>query len=82
MHITKIVRTEQQSDEAIAVIVRCCDNPKTDSALTIYGAHKMTSKQIDDYVEKHHDRVCAKCDAMKKANAHLATIATQRKEHK
>ncbi len=82
MHITQIVRTEQQSDEAIAVVIRCCDNPKTDSALTIYGAHKMTPEQINAYVDAHHDRIAAKCDAMNKANAHLATIATQQKEHK
>jgi len=81
MHITEIVKQEQQSDEAIAVTVRCCHNPKTDSSMTIYGAATMTHEQIEAFVSAHHDKVAAKCAGMSKAKDHLAKLATTVKTH-
>lgn len=81
MHITQIVRQEQVSDECIAVTVRCCQNPKTDSTVTIYGIAAMDHAAVEAEVEKHHDRVAAKCDGMKKASDHLATLMTKTKQH-
>lgn len=82
MHTTQIVRTDQQSDEAVSVVIRCCNNPKTDSAVTIYGVAKMTHEQLEAQVSAHHDRVAAKCAGMATAQGHLATLVTQKKDHK
>jgi len=82
MHITQIVRTEQQSDEAIAVTIRCCNNPKTDGTITIYGVQGLTHEQFEAKVSAHHDKVASKCGGMQKAQGHLATLVTQTKEHK
>jgi hypothetical protein len=64
MHTTEIIRQKQESDEAISVTIRCCGNPLTDSTLTIYGVHEQGGDQLAEHIEKHHDRVAAKCSGM------------------
>ena len=81
MHTTRIVKTHQASDEAIAVTIRCCENPQTDSTVTIYGVKDKTSAQIDEKVSKHHDVVAAKCAGMQAAQQHLKEIFTTTKVH-
>ena len=81
MHLTEIVKQEQSSDEAIAVTVRCCSNPKTDSSLTIYGAHAMTPEQVEAKIDAHRDKVVAKCNAMGKLSDHLTKISLAPKTH-
>lgn len=81
MHVTEIIKQEQASDEAIAVTIRCCSNPKTDSTITIYGVHGMSHEQIEEMVSKHHDRVASKCHGMGKATDHLQILATKTKVH-
>jgi hypothetical protein len=80
MHTTEIVKTVQNTDEAISVTIRCCSNPKTDSVLTLY-AHNMSQAQIEAAVAAHHDKVAGKCTNMAKAKAHLVTLTTQKKTH-
>jgi len=81
MHTTRVVRHEQKSDEAIAVTIRCCEDPNTDSAVTIYDVANMTQTQIEEQVSKHHDRVAAKCGGMQRAKQHLAELLTTTKVH-
>jgi hypothetical protein len=79
-HTTQVVETKQVSDEAITVRIRCCGNEKTDSVLTIYNVVNLTQAQIEAQVDKHHDRVAAKCGGMAKAKSHLQ-VSNQKKEH-
>jgi hypothetical protein len=81
MHTTRIVKTQQTSDEAIAVTIRCCENPQTDSTVTIYGVKDKTSAQIDEKVSKHHDLVAAKCAGMQAAKQILKDIVLTPKVH-
>jgi hypothetical protein len=81
MHITEIVKQEQVSDEAIAVTVRCCSNPKTDSTFTIYGVHKLTLDQLNEAVDKHHSRVAAKCEGLSAGRDLLANLKKTSKTH-
>lgn len=79
-HKTEVVKAVE-TDEAISITIRCCDNPKTDSVLTIHGVHKLTPEQLEADVARHHDQVAAKHDAMGKAKASLAQLTTKTKEH-
>jgi hypothetical protein len=81
MHTTEIVRTEQKSDEAIAVVIRCCNNPLTDSAHTLYGVAKMTPEQLGAAIDRHHDRVAAKCAGMSTGKNLLANVVAKTKTH-
>jgi hypothetical protein len=80
-HTTEIVRTTQSTDETMEVTIRCCKNRKTDSTLTISRPFRFSPEQIDDMINKHHDRVAAKCDGMGKTRAHLGSVVTQTKVH-
>lgn len=81
MHITEIVKTQQESDEAISVTVRCCSNPKTDSTVTIYGVHRMSPEQLQEQVDKHHTRVASKCHGMGAGQSLLSTLSKKPKTH-
>ena len=81
MHITEIVKTQQVSDEAVAVTVRCCSNPKTDSTVTIYGVPNLTPEQLQAHVDKHHSRVASKCHGMVNGKSILDTLSKKPKTH-
>jgi hypothetical protein len=79
-HKTEVIRAIE-TDAAIAVTIRCCDNPKTDSVLTVHGVHKLTVEQLEAEVIKHHDRVASKHDAMGKAKDHISKLTVRVKTH-
>ncbi len=81
MHTTRIVKTQQASDEAIAVTIRCCENPQTDSTVTIYGVASKSAADIDAKVSKHHDVVAAKCAGMMAGKQILKDIVLIPKVH-
>jgi hypothetical protein len=80
-HTTEIVNTKQCSDESIAITIRCCDDPQTDSVLTVYGVSKLSEKQLAADVNKHHDRVALKHDGMQSGKHLLGTVIAQTKNH-
>ncbi len=80
-HQTEVVKTEHTHDDAIAVTVRCCGNPKTDAVLTIYNAHKLTAEQVAAKVDKHHDQVSARHAGVQEMLQHLSTLKTLKKTH-
>jgi len=80
-HTTKVIREAQVSDEDMAVTIRCCDNPKTDSTMTIHGFYKLTAAQLDTAYNKHHDRVAAKCQGMDIGKQLLVSAVTRTKTH-
>jgi hypothetical protein len=80
-HTTQVVKIEQVSDECICVKIRCCDDEKTDAVLTVYNVMNLTQEQIEAQIDKHHDRVAAKCAGMAKAKGHLQLVGNQTKVH-
>lgn len=80
-HMTKIIKMEQVSDEAVTVTVRCCDDPHTDSVLTIYGIHNLSATKLDEYINKHHDNVAAKCKGMGLGKDLLSRAIAKTKKH-
>jgi hypothetical protein len=80
-HITEIIRTQQMSDEALAVTIRCCGDPKTDSVLTIYGVGKLSSEQMALDIDKWHNRVAAKCQGMATGKYLLGVMSSRSKTH-
>jgi hypothetical protein len=79
-HKTEVVNAVT-TDEAITITIRCCDEPKSESSLTVYGIHKMTPEQLEVEVNNHHDRVAAKHHAMGKMKDALANLNTKHKVH-
>jgi hypothetical protein len=79
-HTTEIVKTEQASDEAVSVIIRCCADPKTDSALTVYGIAKLSADQMAKEIDLHHDRVAVKHEGMVAGKTRLSVVS-MKKEH-
>jgi predicted RNA-binding protein with PIN domain len=80
-HTTEIVKTEQASDEAVSIIIRCCSDPKTDSALTVYGIAKLSADEMAKEIDKHHDRVAMKHAGMVAGKLRLSEVS-KTKEHK
>jgi hypothetical protein len=79
-HKTEVIKAKE-TDSAIAITIRCCDDPQTDSALTVYGVHKITPEQLEIEVNNHHDRVAAKHEAMGKMKDALSKLNTKTKVH-
>ncbi len=80
-HTTKIVSTRQVSDEAVAITIRCCDNSKTDSTLIIYGVGRLTPEKLTSDIDRHHDRVAAKCQGMSSGKSLLDAVIAKTKTH-
>ena len=81
MHVTEIVKTEQVSDEAIAVTIRCCSNPKSDSTFTIYGVHSLSPEDLQAKVDGFHSRVASKCHGTGAAQSLLKSLSKASKTH-
>jgi hypothetical protein len=80
-HKTEIISTRQVSDEAVAITIRCCGNSKTDSTLTIYGVGRLTSENLAADIDRHHDRVAAKCQGMASGKNLLNALSGRFKIH-
>ena len=80
-HRTEIIKHEQPNDECIAVTIRCCGDPKTDSTTTINAAHTLTLDQIEASVDEHHDLVAKKHTALAAGRSHLEKLKGMVKQH-
>jgi hypothetical protein len=80
-HKTEIISTRQVSDEAVAITIRCCGNSKTDSTLTIYGVGRLTAEKLAADIDRHHDRVAAKCLGMASGKNLLNALGAKFKTH-
>jgi hypothetical protein len=56
MHQSAIIRVHEPADGILAVTVRCCEDPKTDSVLSIHELHRSDSDILKD-IEVHKARV-------------------------
>jgi hypothetical protein len=73
-HTSQIVKIEEPADGLLAVTVRCCGDPKTDSVLTIHELHR-SDVEIDADVAAHQARVEKLHAAKAHAKNHIARLA-------
>ena len=73
-HTSKLVEVIHVADEALAVRVRCCDDPTTDSVHTIYGLHNLSEADIDVQITQHKARVETKHEAKQRALQHVVRL--------
>ena len=81
MHTTEIISQKQISDRGIAVTIRCCGNPKSDSTLTIQNAASLTHDAIEKLIDLHHDRTKNTCERVQRHSEYLANIKNKTKTH-
>jgi hypothetical protein len=55
-HSVRIVRREKPLSGLLSVTMRCCDDPKTDSTVTIHQLHR-SDDEILKQVEAHKAKV-------------------------
>ncbi len=55
-HSASIVRVHEPADGILAVTVRCCGDPKTDSVLSIHALHREDAEILKD-IQAHKARV-------------------------
>ena len=55
-HTSQIVQVSKPVSGLLAVTIRCCDDPKTDSVLTIHELHR-PDEEIQADIEAHKARV-------------------------
>jgi hypothetical protein len=65
-HTAKLVDVKQIADDAIAICVRCCDDPNTDSWHTHHGIAALSQEEIEQWEQE-----C--CDS--KSQQHQQTTA-------
>lgn len=70
MHTPSIVEVKDLNDENIAYLVRCCDDPKTDSWITV-SVH-VSDQDHDASLQIHQSRV---------ADTHNKKVARLKKAH-
>jgi hypothetical protein len=75
MHSTETVETKVISDEAVAVRVRCCEDPSTDSWHVLQITGETSEKDIKSWHDGRHEDVKAKHAARSKAHSLLKTLA-------
>ena len=56
MHQSAIIKVHEPADGILAVTVRCCGDPKTDSVLSIHELHR-TDEEIRKDIADHQARV-------------------------
>jgi hypothetical protein len=55
-HSTRIVQVSKPASGLLAVTIRCCDDPTTDSVLTIHQLHR-SDEDIQKDIDAHKARV-------------------------
>jgi len=74
-HQAKIVgEPTELSDGAISVRVRCCDDPDTDSVITIYGLHELSTDDVIRHVRDHQANVEIKHVAKQRGKAAITAL--------
>lgn len=73
-HTSVIIKVTEPADGLLAIHVRCCGDPTTDSVLTLHELHR-SDEEIDADIARHQARV-ENLHAQKiRAKEHLARIA-------
>lgn len=72
-HTSAIVKITEPADGLLAITVRCCGDPKTDSVLTLHELHR-SDAEIDADIATHQARVETLHAAKEHAKAHVARL--------
>lgn len=73
-HKSAILKIDEPGDGVLAVTIRCCGDPKTDSVLTIHELHREEAA-IDKDIADHQARVEKLHAAKTHAKNHIARLA-------
>lgn len=68
-HVAKHVLVKHESDGSIAVLMRCCGDPSTDSWHTLYVQPETSSEEIRVFVDQARSRCEAQHAARENARA-------------
>lgn len=74
MHDPQIISIQQISDGAIAVRVRCCGDPSTDSSYTEFFTPDTDFTSVQSNIESHKTRVADQHATAQKIQDFLATL--------
>lgn len=55
-HVSKVVKVVPRRDGHLAVTIRCCEDPETDSVLTLHELQREDAA-IDSDIQQHQARV-------------------------
>ena len=72
-HKSDLISVEETGDGHLAVRVRCCGDPSTDSVLTLQGLHR-DDADIDKDIQEHHARVEGLHHARTRAKQHIERL--------
>lgn len=72
-HVSQIVRLHEPTDGLLAVTVRCCGDPVTDSVLTLHELHRSV-EEIDADIAAYQARVEKLHVAKEHVKKHLARL--------
>jgi len=70
IHTTELIEVKHVADEILAVLVRCCGDPKTDSWHTMHASVYTDESKLAASISSAHKRV---------AGTHIAHLAAQSK---
>jgi hypothetical protein len=73
-HSSQIIDVKELADGALSIMVRCCNDPKTDSTLTIYNLHQIDTAEIQRQANGHKSNVEQKHLAKQRAQAAIAAL--------
>jgi hypothetical protein len=73
-HTSAIIQITEPVDGLLAVTVRCCGDPKTDSVLTLHELHR-SDEEIDADIATHQARVENLHAAKIRAKEHLVRLS-------
>lgn len=74
-HKAEVVAQKQLSDGALAICVRCCDDPLTDSWHTVYDLENVDDAAMDNEIAMHVNNVEKKHAGMERVKQHIQKIS-------
>lgn len=75
-HSSAIIQITEPADGLLAVTVRCCGDPKTDSVLTLHELHR-SEAEIDADIALHQARVETLHANKLRAKEHLSRLGAR-----
>jgi len=80
-HTTEIIDVKHEADEILAVKVRCCDDPQTDSWHSMHASVYMDDAKLAESIQYAHVRVAQIHKAHIAAQAKLESLKGSKVEH-
>jgi hypothetical protein len=72
-HVSRIVKVTKLADGLLGVRVRCCNDPSSDSILTLHELHR-DDAEIDSDIQKHQAKVEKLHEAAEHQKRHIERL--------